>query len=538
MPENDLPHLTDARGGSQFPAMRTNQPSGSARPEISFGARLRQLAAERGDALAVTVVDGITGPGRFPTAVSWQQLNAVVDRAAHALADRDVGAGVVVGIGLRNSLAHVVAVLAAWRLGATLVTFDPAQPAARAADVLQRAGARFALTEDGRSVEGIPFAARAAFEAACLAASAEPVPDRVPLPGKIVQSGGSTGVPKLMADDRPWQRTPGDVWGNVAPALGFGPDQTQLVAAAMSHNAALTWAQIGLFEGHHLVVLEQFDAARAVDAIAAYRVEFLVAVPTMMVRMADLPDIERRDWSSLRSFYHTGAPCAAWLKRRWIEILGPDRVFEMYGSGENVGQTIIDGRDWLAHPGTVGRPFETDARILDGEGHPVPTGEVGELFMRRWATDGAVRYLDPAAKMRTDADGFTSIGDMARMDADGYIYLSGRRDDVINTGGIKVHPEKIEAVLLAHPAIRDVVVVGLPDREWGEKVHAVIEPVDAGAPLDLAELRRHCSGQLTAAEQPKSLTMRPALPRDGFGKVMRRAVRAALQSEEADKAAS
>ncbi|MEP9350437.1 AMP-binding protein [Xanthobacter sp. KR7-225] len=516
-----------------------DQPSApSADSEISFGARLRQQAARRGDAPAVTVVDARTGPGLLPAAASWRGLDELVDRAAHVLADRSVGPGMVVGIGLRNCLAHVVAVLAAWRLGATIITFDAAQPAARAADVLRRAGARFALAEDGRSVEGIAFVQRSAFEQACLAAAAAPVADLVPLPGKIVQSGGSTGVPKLMADDRPWQRAPGRAWGNVAPALGFCPDQVQLVAAAMSHNAALTWAQIGLFEGHHLVVLEQFEAERAVAAIETHRVEFLVAVPTMMVRMADLPGIERRDWSALRSFYHTGAPCAEWLKRRWIDILGPDRVFEMYGSGENVGQTIVGGRDWLAHPGTVGRPFETDARILDPDGRPVPAGAVGELFMRRQADDGTVRYLDPEAKMRTDADGFTSIGDMARMDGEGYVYLAGRRDDVINTGGIKVHPEKIEAVLLAHPAVRDVVVIGLPDREWGETVHAVAEPVDAGAPPDLAALRRHCAGQLTAAELPKGLTVRPALPRDGFGKVMRRAVRAALEADGAERTAS
>jgi len=498
---------------------------------ISFGARLRQFASDRGGLPAVTVVDGRTAPGLFPAQATWRELDGLVDRAAHVFAGQGIGQGSVVGIGLRNGLAHVVSVLGAWRVGATVITFDAAQPAERSGDVLIRGGATFAIVEDGRSVSGVRFEDRLWFERACLAASAAPVPDRVSRPGKIIQSGGSTGVPKLMADDMPWQRVPGRAWGNVAPALGFAPDQTQLVGAAMSHNAALTWAQIGLFEGHHLVVLEQFDAERAVRAIETFQVDFLVAVPTMMVRMADLPDIATRDLSSIRSFYHTGAPCAAWLKRRWIELLGPDRVFEMYGSGENVGQTIVSGRDWLSHLGTVGRPFETDARILDADGHSVPTGEVGELFMRRWATEGAVRYLDPAAKMRVDADGFTSIGDMARLDDEGFVYLAGRRDDVINTGGIKVHPEKIEAVLLAHPAIRDVVVFGMADREWGEKVHAVVEPVDPAAPPDLAALRLHCTGLLTAAELPKSLTILLPLPRDGFGKVMRRAVRARIEAE-------
>jgi bile acid-coenzyme A ligase len=506
--------------------------------EISFGARLRQLAAARDWRPAITVVDGRTAPGLFPAKASWRELDELVDRAAQVLAVQGVGQGDVFGIGLRNGLAHIVAVLGAWRAGVTVMTFDAAQPATRSGDVLVRAGAKLAIVEDGRTVDGVRFEDRIWFERACLAASAEPAADLVPRPGKIIQSGGSTGVPKLMADDLPWRRVPGQAWGNVAPALGFAPDQTQLVGAAMSHNAALTWAQIGLFEGHHLVVMEQFDAERAVRAIERYRVDFMVAVPTMMVRMADLPDIAARDLSSIRSFYHTGAPCAPWLKRFWIDLLGPEHVFEMYGSGENVGQTIVSGGEWLAHPGTVGRPFETDVRIVRADGGPAPTGEVGELFMRRWATGGAVRYLDPAVKMRVDADGFASIGDLARVDAQGYVYLAGRRDDVINTGGIKVHPEKIEAVLLAHPAIRDVVVFGLADREWGERVHAVVEPMDRAAPPDLAALRPHCAGRLTAMELPRSLTIVAELPRDGFGKVMRRAVRAGVEAQEQARKAS
>jgi bile acid-coenzyme A ligase len=507
-------------------------PSSSSQPEISFGARLRQQAARRPDAPAVTVVDARTGPGLFPAAVTWRELDRLVDRTARHLQTLGLAPGAVLGIGLRNGLAHVATVLAAWRAGLTVMTFDAAQPAARVGELLALASARFAVVEDGRSAGDIPCAERIAFERAAMCCDDAPVSDRVPCPGKIMMSGGSTGLPRLMTDDRPWQRVPGHCWGNVAPALGFAPDQTQIVGAAMSHNAALTWAQMGLFEGHHLVVLEQFDAERAVAAVERHRGEFMVVVPTMMVRMAALEGIERRDFSSLRAFYHTGAPCAAWLKRRWIELLGPERVFEMYGSGENVGQTIIAGQEWLDHPGTVGRPFETDARVCDSEGRPLPTGEVGELFMRRRETGGTVRYLDPAVRMRTDAEGFTSIGDMARIDAEGYVYLAGRRDDVINTGGIKVHPERIEAALLSHLQVRDVVVVGMPDHEWGERVHAVIEPRDPGAPPDLASLRQHCAGRLSAAEMPKSMTLRPALPRDGFGKVRRRAVREETVSDK------
>lgn len=506
---------------------------------VSFGERLHHHAKERDAANAVTVIDGRTGEGLFPTTASWMELDGLVDRAAsvvlaHLARVPETEAptkSTVVGIGLRNGMAHIVATLACWRAGVTVLPFDPAQPAARADDVLRRAGARFAVVEDGMAADATPTIERIAFERAAMAASAAHVVDRVPRPGKIMQSGGSTGTPKLMADDLPWARVPGRSWGKVAPALGFRPNQTQLVAAAMSHNAALTWAQMGLFEGHRLIVLESFDAERAMAAIETHRVEFLLAVPTMMVRMADLPRIEARDFSSLVSFYHTGAPCAAWLKRRWIEILGPDRIFEMYGSGENVGQTIIAGRDWLAHPHSVGRPFETEVRVRDAEGRQLPPGEVGELFMRRVETGGAVRYLDPAQQMRVDGEGFTSIGDMAFVDADGWVHLAGRRDDVINTGGVKVHPEKIEAALLSHPSVRDVVVVGAPNRDWGEQVHAVVELEDQAPEVDLAALRRHCADQLAAAEMPKGLTIVAALPRDGFGKVRRRAVAAVSPAE-------
>lgn len=493
--------------------------------ETTFGARLRFHAAMRGAAVAVTV---ITNDGTARD-VNWTGLDRFVDQVAHALAKQGAAQGTVVGIGLRNGLLHLATVLASWRLGATIMAFDPTLPAAQLSTILARAGAGFAVVEDGTDIDDGQALRRTALEKAAAAAPATPVEDKVSRPGKILLSGGSTGVSKLMTDDVPWTRSPGRSWGNVAPALGFGPDQVQLVCGAMSHNAPLTWAHIGLFEGHRLVVMETFDARRTLRAIDRYQVEFVMVVPTMMVRMLDVLGTEPCSFASLRSFYHTGAPCPVWLKRSWIERLGAERVFEMYGSGENVGQTIISGPDWLSHPGSVGRAFETDVRVLDAQGRQLPPGEIGELYMRRWSNAGAVHYLDPAIVPRTDPEGFTCVGDMAWLDEEGFVYLAGRRDDVINTGGVKLHPERIEAAILSHPDVRDVVVVGVDDREWGQRVHAVIEAAGIGTPIDLAELRRHCAGRLTGAEMPKSLSFVADLPRDGFGKVRRRAVRDGLQ---------
>ncbi|MCF3642769.1 AMP-binding protein [Rhizobium sp. TRM95111] len=488
---------------------------------VGYGARLRQHAATTPYSPAVTVLraDGAVGT------VNWAELDALVDRIAHVLRQRPVRQGDVVGIGLANGLLHLGTVLACWRLGATIMTLDPGSPPVQIRALLERARAVCAVVEDGTGTAEGSFLAGGELMALQRQAPDERRADCISRPGKIVLSGGSTGIPKLMTNDQPWVSVPGRPWGKIAGRLGFRSGQRQLVCGAMSHNAPLTWAQLGLFEGQHLVVMERFDAASALRAIDAYGIQFVMTVPTMMVRMLDALDAVGTTFASLEAFYHTAAVCPSWLKKAWIDVLGADRIFEMYGSGENVGQTIITGSEWLEHPGSVGRPFETDARVYGADGVLLPAGEVGELFMRRRSQEDGTRYLDPSVAVRKDEDGFTSIGDMAWMDEEGYVYLAGRRDDVINTGGVKVHPEKVESILLSHPGVRDAVVVGASDRDWGERVHAVIELRDEASVIEPGDLKDHCALFLAPAEIPKSMTVVKTLPRDGFGKLKRRQIR-------------
>lgn len=483
---------------------------------ISFGARLRQLAQQRGDAEAVLFVPAQGAP----QSLSWRALDALVDRFAHGLRDRGVGQGDVVGFALGNVPAHLAMALAIWRLGATTMVLDPGMKPEPMAAMKARSNAALIVTAQpgGGDLDLARFEAEAT-------APAKPLPELMSNPGKIVLSGGSTGLPKMMADARDFARIPGHSWGRVAPRLGFRCDQTQLICGAMSHNAPFTWAQNGLFEGNRLVLMERFDARRALELIDSEGIGFAMLVPTMMVRMLDVLDDSGASLSSLHALYHTGAPCPAWLKQAWIDRIGAARVTEMYGSGENTGQTVVDGTEWLERPGTVGRGFETAIRIYGPTGELLPAGETGEIYMKPDDLGGRSSYIGPDVPAPTrDADGYQSIGDVGWLDQAGYLFLGGRRDDVINTGGVKVHPETIEAVLLRHANVGDAVVFGVPDRDWGERIVACIVP-RRGA-LDRAALAAFCAAHLSPAEIPKQIETFESLPRDGFGKIRRKALKA------------
>jgi bile acid-coenzyme A ligase len=224
--------------------------------------------------------------------------------------------------------------------------------------------------------------------------------------------------------------------------------------------------------------------------------------------------------SSLTAILHTSAPCPDEVKRRWIARLGGERVFEMYGSTQMTGSTFCDGVEWLARPGTVGRPFRsTEVLIADRDGKPLPPGEVGEVFMRSPWTRAFDR--ERSRLLRTRGDGFFSIGDTGRTDGDGYLYLSGRLDDVVGINGVNVNTREVESVLLTHQAVADVAVVRRPDRLLGEVLHAMIVPSGQADPPDIASLREHCKGLISPHKIPMTADVVDTLPRSHAGKVER-----------------
>jgi bile acid-coenzyme A ligase len=296
--------------------------------------------------------------------------------------------------------------------------------------------------------------------------------------------------------------------------------QTVLVLAPMYHvNAFATL--YNLLTGDRLVVLEKFDAATAVDTIERQRVTCFTATPTMLQRMADLPGIDDRDLSSLDWILQGAAPMPPSLVHRWAGLIGAERILMAYGMTEAIGITALRGDEWMPHEGSVGTGIRgTEIRILDDAGSDAAVGEIGDVFMRSPSYGGS-DYLGDAPQLTTTDDGFQTVGDMGYLDEDGYLYIVDRRVDLIISGGANVFPAQVEQALIDHPAIADVVVIGLKDADWGTRVHAIVEPADAAHPPSTDEVIAYAKERLAAYKVPKSVELVDAMPRSAATKVNR-----------------
>jgi bile acid-coenzyme A ligase len=466
---------------------------------------LRRFAAESPDDV-VYVHLALDGTDRD---VTWGELDRRSAQIAAAFAARGVGFGDLVGLGIRNSPEFVAAVFAIWKLGAVPVPVRWDVPAWEL-DQLKRAIDPTLYV----SPDDLPW---------ITATAGDPVPDLPLVVSPHVNgicSSGSTGTPKVIlrqspAVDNPVNSTPiAEAW------LPVTRPQRILVLAPMYHvNAFSTLAN--MLTGDRLFVLEKFDAARAVDAIERHRITTFTATPTMLQRIADLPGVDDRDLSSLEWILQGAAPMPPSLVHRWAALIGPEKIIMAYGGSESLGLTVLDGKEWLAHEGSIGRGFrDAEIRILDDDGNDLPPGEIGHIFLRAPGYTGAT-YLGDVPQIPMTADGFGSYGDMGHVDEDGYLYLADRRVDLIVTGGANVFPAEVEAALVDHPKIADVVVVGLADPEWGRRVHAIIEPVDRDDPPTFDEVRAYVKGRLLPYKVPKSIEIIDSMPRSEAMKINR-----------------
>jgi long-chain acyl-CoA synthetase len=475
------------------------------------------------------------------------ELLSGADRLVHALRARGVQLLDPVATLTRNSAELFQTLLAVFQAGWQYVPLNTHLTAAEAGYILGDSGAA-ALVADAEfagvaqaaaDTAGVPATGRISVGGEIpgftpLDALLADQPDTTPehrVAGQFMQyTSGTTGRPKAVQRDLP-QFDP-ETWVAAYSAnltrydIEPGGDAVHLVTSPMYHLSPLNFGYFSLHLEHTVVLMERWDAERALQLIEQHRVTDVAMVPTQMHRLMALPDAVRAkyDVSSLRQLIHAAAPCPVELKRRLFAWLGPV-IYEFYGASEG-GGTLAKPEDWLAHPGTVGRPWVgADVKVLDDDGHEVPPGTVGTVYLKLM---GDFSYKGDPEKTAANRHGdYFTVGDMGELDNEGFLYLRDRKIDMIVSGGVNIYPAEVEAALLSHPAVGDAAVFGIPHDDWGEEVTAVVEPAAGVEPSpELAtELLAHCESMLARYKLPRRLDFVDAMPRDPNGKLYKRTLR-------------
>lgn len=473
---------------------------------ISLGRRLTQLAEVRPDRPAVSDQN---------RTVTWKELDRRTNRIARGLERVGVKLGDLVTLGLPNGVDFIEACYALWKVGATPQPISYRLPRHEAEAVMELAATPILIAGD--TVEGD----RPRYDVSALIALSDddsPLEDRIAPYYKAPTSGGSTGRPKLILSGGP-----GVTLAAGAGAYRTNSEDVMIMPGPLYHNGPFTSGFGGLNVGAHLVVLPRFDAEETLRAVERHKGTWMYLVPTMMSRIWRLPeDVRARyDVSSLKTVWHLAAPCPPWLKEAWINWLGPEVIMELYAGTEAQAVTIITGTEWLEHRGSVGRVAFGEMAAFDADGNLLPPGEVGEVYMRR--PEGMPpSYHYRGATARTLEGGWESLGDIGSFDKDGYLYLADRRTDMILVGGSNVYPAEIESALDEHPLVQSSAVIGLPDEEMGNLIHAIVQPRPG---LTEEALRNHVRGLLVTYKQPRTYEFVTDNIRDDAGKVRRTQLR-------------
>ena len=481
----------------------------SSKPEVpAIGTQMSALAAADPDAPAVS------HGGRT---ITRGQLDSITNRLARAYAELGVHQGDYVTIALPNSIEWVQAVVATWKLGAIPQPLSSRLPDAEYSHLLDlRERALLVGRADPRGkVPSVP----GDFDPGDV--SDAPLPEAISPSLKSMASGGSTGRPKLIESGADG-RFQGAV---VAAMMGNLPGDTQLVSVPLSHNTGFTSATTALATGQHLVLMSRFDPAEFLRLITEYRVNYLATVPTIMQRLLPVyraADRGAYDLSSVTRWWHLAAPCPPNVKEAWIEILGPDVVWELYGGTELQALTFISGSEWLTHRGSVGRVVSGEMKVVDDDGNECPLGVVGEIYMRpRPGARPTYRYIGSTAKER---DGWDSLGDLGWFDSDGYLYLADRRVDMFTVGGRNVYPAEIEGAINEMEGVAESAVVGVPHPDFGEVGVAVVI-AKPGAVLQPEAILAQLKATLANFKIPKRCVVVAELPRNTMGKVQKNLLR-------------
>ncbi len=480
----------------------------------SFAARFYQLAEESGPDPALTF-DGRT--------YDYAELGRITNRLARHFIDLGVQQGDFVTIAEPNGVQFITSTIACWKMGAIPQPVSARLPNMELESIVELAESSLVVGVDVEGRTSLPLG----FEPP-KKLDDSPLADCISPSWKAPTSGGSTGRPKLIVSGDPSIYSP--TLAGLGSLVGAAAGETMAMPGPLYHNGPFIWTCSALFAGGHVALLPRFNAEATLQLVADTKASAIYLVPTMMQRMWKLADDIKYsyDLSSLTRAVHLAEPCPPWLKEAWIEWIGADNLWELYGGTEGQMFTFLSGTEWLEHRGSVGKPVSGEVKICDDDGNELAAGETGDVWMRWVGRDTPTyRYIGAEAETR---DGWECLGDIGRMDEAGYLYLSDRKGDMILVGGANIYPAEIEAAINAHPQVQSCAVIGLPDEDKGNLVHAIVQvsPDDSKA-LDERELLAFLAERLVRYKIPQSFEWTDQPMRDDAGKVRR----SALQQERA-----
>lgn len=469
---------------------------------IPIQRRLADIAGESPDRTAVVGFDVTTAE----QTLTWRELADSSARLADSLRTETSRRPGVVAVPAANTLDSIVRIVAVLCAGLPLL---PVNPAAKPHErqrlfdfVARHHGAVFMLDDNGMRVER----------------DAESSIGRSSI-AYLLPTGGSSGVPKLAIRPGPLHYDPRHVPSPLRRQAGWRPRQRQLILGPLHHAAPFMTLLDALLDDNTVIVPPYFLPAWAVRLVEHYSAQWIQLTPAHMRSIALQAEPEPAAFTSVRTVLHTAAPCDSLTKRTWLDLVGPKHLYEMYGSTEGIGATLVRGDEWLRKPGTVGRGLFTQVRILGEDGTRLGPGEVGKVFMRAPQASARNTYLG-GALLETTMDGFASVGDYGRLDEEGYLFLAPRRHDMINVGGENVYPNEIESQLLEHPGVLDAMAAAVPHDTLGSTVGAFVVRAPKST-TTTGELVAHCRGRLANYKVPTHVEFVDRIPRTAAGKIQR-----------------
>ena len=468
--------------------------------------------------------------------LTFGDLETATNRAANALLSMGLCRGDCIGISIVNRPEFLTVMLAAQRLGLFYVLLSTKLAIGDLAYILDDAQAKVTIMSAGcfaaekpeelANLPGrlclidIPGTARLDWSALETRQSdtLPPMPSRG---REMLYSSGTTGRPKgvrkALHEGEFCAVDPVNV--GVASAYGVEVGSVFYSPCPLYHAAPHRFANVALHNGATLVLPAQFDAAQSIEELKSFHCTHSLWVPTMFHRMLQLPERSTSGLSAHRHAIHGAAPCPIHVKRQMIDWWGPI-LDEYYSGSEGIGSTNITSSEWLAHPGSVGKPLDCKVHILSPDGRELGPGKIGDIYFE---SGSIFEYWKESEKTKsiTSEQGWRTFGDIGYLDDDGYLYLTDRKHFTIISGGVNIYPQEIESVFLEHAQIRDVAVIGIPNDEFGQVAVAVVQLIDNAQPSDelKADLRTFVRDRLGPVKTPKVIEFEQDFPRHATGKV-------------------